>query len=118
MIIGRINQRVKELISKDKFNEIDIKLIKGIFKKSQGERKKKKGLKETFNPYVEENSTVKNAGIVRKFKDFVLRDSLADLQKSRDQASVLESIEHYLDKETVHEIVDTYANPLTSQRYD
>lgn len=34
MIIGRINQRVKELLSKEKFNEIDIKLIKGIFKKS------------------------------------------------------------------------------------
>ena len=75
MILGRINQRVKELLNKDKFDEIDLKLLKGIFVKSNMQKQPKKGIKETFTPYAMEQSTYRKPRIVRKFKDFVLRDS-------------------------------------------
>ncbi len=31
MILGRINQRVQDVLSKDKLNQIDVKLLKGLF---------------------------------------------------------------------------------------
>lgn len=50
MVIGKINQSVKEILKKDKFSEIDEKVIKGIFSKALNQRIVKKRLKDTFRP--------------------------------------------------------------------
>jgi hypothetical protein len=93
MIIGRINQRIRELLSKERFDEIDSKLIKGIFKKSSIIRPPLKGIKETFNPYLPRAKLSKN-NIIRKMKDFVLRESCDDLGlKYTNKEKILESIE-------------------------
>ena len=42
------------MLNKEKFNEIDVKLLKGIFLRSTEEKKPKKGIKETFTPYTNE----------------------------------------------------------------
>lgn len=49
---------------------------------------------------------------MRKFKSFVLRDSIDDSVKSREGLSVLESIEEYLDQSEIAEIV---THPMISE---
>ncbi len=107
MIIGRINQRVKEMLSKQKFNEIDTKLIKGIFKKSTLQKPPQKNLKQTFHPYSSSEFPQQKTNILRKFKDFVLRESVDDLGIRRKKTSVLESLDHLYERNTGHEIIET-----------
>lgn len=104
MVIGRINQRVKDTLDKKKLNQIDVKLLKGLFTRVRNDVKPKKGIYDTFRPesFFEKP---KSSNIVRKFKSFVLRDSVDDFNKSREKVSVLESIEEFLDQKEVDEIL-------------
>jgi len=50
MILGRINQRVKEILTKKKLTNVDIKLIKGIFTRIRSDKEPPKGITDTFRP--------------------------------------------------------------------
>jgi hypothetical protein len=75
MIIGRVNTKLKEVIKKPRLNEVDIKLLKGIFLKSTEKKQPKKGLFETFSYSLYENSKAKSR-ILRRFQSFILKDSI------------------------------------------
>ena len=80
MYLGRVNQSVRRLLKKKKFNEIDTKLIKGIFLKKSQEKRVKKNIKTTFRRS-HSDKTKENRFTVRKFKDFVVRTSVKDFGK-------------------------------------
>jgi hypothetical protein len=50
MILGRINQRVQDVLNKKKLNQIDVKLLKGLFTRQRNEEPPKKGINDTFRP--------------------------------------------------------------------
>jgi hypothetical protein len=97
MILGRINQRVQDVLNKKKLNQIDVKLLKGLFTRQRNEEPPKKGINDTFRPMKTTEQTGPRSTIIRKFKSFVLRESVDELNKSRERISVLESIEEFLD---------------------
>lgn len=77
MILGRVNQRVQDMLNKKKLNQIDVKLLKGLFTRKTNDIAPKKGINETFRPdYEPQATTLRQGAIVRKFKSFVLRDSV------------------------------------------
>jgi len=76
MIIGRINQRIKDMLSKPALNEIDVKLLKGLFWRNCERKPPKKGIFDTFAPDPE-CGYVKSK-IVRRFRSFVLRGSIEE----------------------------------------
>jgi hypothetical protein len=52
MILGRINQRVQDVLQKKKLNQIDVKLLKGMFSRLCSDKAPKKGIYETFRPSI------------------------------------------------------------------
>jgi hypothetical protein len=78
MLLGRINNSIKELLKKERFTKVDVKLLNGIFDKTSKTYKKKKTIYDTFVPNV--TSTLTNSGskIVRRFKDFIVKHTLED----------------------------------------
>ena len=81
MIIGRVNEKLKHMISKPTLNEIDIKLLKGIYFKNQFKKNYKKGLFDTFYPQDTERS--KKSKVFRKFNSVILEDTIED-EKIKD----------------------------------
>jgi hypothetical protein len=49
MVVGRVNNKVKQMLSKDDMNEVDSKVLKGLFSKSIFEKAPMKSITETFN---------------------------------------------------------------------
>jgi len=62
-------------LKKEKLNQIDVKLLKGLFTRQRNDPQPQKGINETFRPFREEDPDPKSK-IIRKFKSFVLRDSV------------------------------------------
>lgn len=94
------------MLQKKKLNQIDVKLLKGLFTRARNEYQPLKGINETFRPdYITSTPKRKSLNIVRKFKSFVLKDSIEEMSsKIRDKLSVLESIDEFLDQKEVEEI--------------
>ncbi|CDW80946.1 UNKNOWN [Stylonychia lemnae] len=117
MILGRINQRVREILSKKKLTHVDTKLLKGLFTRMRTDKDPPKGINDTFRPiHCQSQSKESNhqAGIVRKFKSFVLRNSVENpLFENREKLSVLESIEDFLEHNDIQEI--GLNNPIISR---
>lgn len=90
MIIGRVNTKLKDLIKKKQLNEVDIKLLKGIFLRNAERKIPKKGLFETFNCKFSESTKVKSK-ILRRFESFVLKDTVEDEEPN----ALLDSIEQF-----------------------
>eukprot|EP00347_Sterkiella_histriomuscorum_P022098 403331687 len=119
MVLGRVNQRVQDLLNKKKLNQIDVKLLKGMFTRQTNDTAPQKGINETFRPnYQPQGSAAKQGAIVRKFKSFVLRDSVDEATKSREKLSVLESIDEFIDQKEYTEYIRPEPNNTIISKID
>ena len=50
MVLGRINKGLKNMFKKQNLNEIDVKLLKGMFVKNGIQKEEKKTIFDTFYP--------------------------------------------------------------------
>jgi hypothetical protein len=60
LVVGRINDKIKNLIGKDTLTQIDTNLLKGMFKKRIEPRDDQKDIHETFSPKKSNVSHIKS----------------------------------------------------------
>ncbi len=57
MIVGRINEKIKNMIQKPVLSEIDVNLLQGMFTKKMEKRQPQKDIYATFSPKKQSLST-------------------------------------------------------------
>ena len=110
--MGKVNQRLKRMISKSKMNEIDIKLLKGIFSRNTFKKARKKGLLDTFYP--DENNQNRKTKVLRRFNSFILEDSVEN-EQVKEMKSDIESRSMYLRNLQRREFTNTQLNTQNSR---
>lgn len=100
MVLGRINEGLKNMFQKPALNEIDVKLLKGIFIENAKKKKLKKTIFDTFYPDTKKSQTYSahKSNIIRRFRSFVLRDSDDEIESIDKPNSILETIDKLKDK--------------------
>lgn len=73
---------MQDILNKKKLNQTDVKLLKGLFTKQRNEESPKKSIHETFKQESEVDDDERQV-IVRKFKSFVLRESVDNASRMR-----------------------------------
>lgn len=87
MVIGKVNEKLKYMITKPTLSEIDLKLLKGIYVKNQFKKAAKKGLFDTF---YREGIDSKKSKIFRKFNSVIIEDTIED-EKLKELNSKVET---------------------------
>ena len=75
MVIGKVNDKIYQMISKPTLSEIDVKLLKGIYFKNTIKKNPKKGLFDTFCPEETQGAKLK---VIRRLNSFMIVDHIEE----------------------------------------
>ena len=112
MVIGKVNEKLKNMISKPTLTEIDLKLLKGIYIKNQFKKNIKKGLFDTFYP---NEIHSKKSKVFRKFNSVIIEDTIED-DKIKDFNSKVARGSEFMENLKMKEIRSIKQNPNSITR--